>query len=140
MARLSWLAVAWLFAAPPASAEIFKCTDKLGLDRYQNFPCSIDSIGSLPSGPPSANSESPPDGASRAKPAAMPVAVASTGRTANASEPRIGMTEEEVTAIWGQPDEIIQDEPRDGRIEIWNYSDGRFVQFSNKHRVLVVQR
>ena len=132
--------MAWLLAAPSASAEIFKCADQNGVDRYQNFPCSIDSIGSLPSGPPSANTTSPPGGARQAKPTAMPIAVASTGRTATASEPRIGMTEDEVKAIWGEPDEIIQDEPRDGRIEIWNYSDGRFVQFSNKHRVLVVQR
>ena len=57
-----------------------------------------------------------------------------------ASEPRSGMTEDEVKAIWGEPEEIIQDEPRDGRIEIWRYGDGRSVQFSNKHRVLIVDR
>ena len=140
MARLSWLVVAWLFAAPSASAEIFKCADKNGVDRYQNFPCAIDSIGSLPSGPPSANSASPPGIARQASPAAKPVAVATSGRSPNASEPRAGMTVDEVRTIWGEPDEIIQDEPRDGRIEIWNYSGGRFVQFSNKHRALVVQR
>jgi len=50
------------------------------------------------------------------------------------------MTEDEVRAIWGEPSEIEQDEPRDGRIEIWRYGDGRFVQFSNKRRALVVQR
>ncbi|HET7096560.1 MAG TPA: hypothetical protein VFJ68_04165 [Casimicrobiaceae bacterium] len=50
------------------------------------------------------------------------------------------MTEDEVKAIWGEPEEIIQDEPRDGRIEIWRYGDGRSVQFSNKHRVLIVDR
>jgi hypothetical protein len=73
-------------------------------------------------------------------PKAAPVAVASSGKSTVASEPRIGMTKDEVTAIWGEPEETIQDEPRDGRIEIWRYGDGRFVQFSNKHRVLVVQR
>jgi len=70
----------------------------------------------------------------------MPVAVAATARSTAASEPRVGMTEDEVRAIWGEPSEIEQDEPRDGRIEIWRYGDGRFVQFSNKHRALVVQR
>jgi len=140
MARLSWLVVAWLFAAPQASAEIFKCADKNGMERYQNFPCAIYSIGSLPSGPPSANSASPPGIASQASPAAKPVAVATAGRSPDASEPRAGMTEDEVRTIWGEPDETIQDEPRDGRIEIWRYGNGRFVQFSNKRRVLVVQR
>ena len=140
MPRLNWFVVAWLFAAPPAAAEIFRCTDKSGMDRYQNFPCAIESIGSQPSRPPSANTTSPPGGAGQPTPMAMPVAVASVGRTAYASEPRVGMTEDEVRAIWGEPEETIQDEPRDGRIEIWRYGDGRFVQFSNKHRALVVQR
>jgi hypothetical protein len=50
------------------------------------------------------------------------------------------MTEDEVKAVWGEPNEVVQDEPRHGRIEIWNYGDGRLIQFSSKRRVLVVQR
>ena len=140
MARLNWLLMVWLFAAPPTSAEIFKCAEKNGLDRYQNFPCAIDSIGALPSSPSSAKAISPSGVAGEARPLPALAGLAATGRPANASEPGIGMTKDEVTAIWGEPDEIIQDEPRDGRIEIWRYGDGRFVQFSNKHRVLIVQR
>jgi hypothetical protein len=50
------------------------------------------------------------------------------------------MTTEEVKALWGEPEEIIQDEPIGGRIEIWRYGDDRSVQFDRKHRVLAVQR
>jgi hypothetical protein len=50
------------------------------------------------------------------------------------------MTMAEVTAIWGEPEETSQEEPRDGRIEIWRYADGRSVQFSNKQLVLLVDR
>jgi len=107
--------------------------------RLQNFACAIDSLGSLPSDP--TPSTTAPGGANPTTPAAMPVAVGSAGRPAKASEPRVGMTENEVTAIWGEPSEIIQDEPwKNGRIEIWRYGDTRSVQFSNKHRVLAVQR
>src|ERR1700694_4745068 len=37
-----------LLVAPLASAQIFKCVAKDGTDLYQNFPCGIDSIGSMP--------------------------------------------------------------------------------------------
>jgi hypothetical protein len=143
MAKLEWLFVALLFVAPPSSAEIFKCADKSGMDRYQNFPCAIDSTGAVSSNPSSAKSPLPPGIATQTRPTAIPVAastdrpVGANGRPA-ASDPRVGMTEDEVRAIWGEPEEIIQDEPRDGRIEIWRYGGGRSVQFSNKRRVLIV--
>src|SRR5205807_9612092 len=35
-------------AAPPASAEIFKCVAKDRTALYQNFPCEFDSIGWVP--------------------------------------------------------------------------------------------
>lgn len=137
--RFRCLLVALLFAAPPASAEIYKCTDKSGLDRYQNFPCAIDSIG-LP--PPSDRpvKVTPPSVTSQAREASTPNAVEAKPRAVVAGEPRLGMTEDEVRAIWGEPEEIIEDEPRDGRIQVWRYGGGRSVQFSNKRRVLVVDR
>ena len=52
----------------------------------------------------------------------------------------MGMTPDEVRAIWGEPVEAIQDEPREGRIEIWRYGETRSVQFNNKQRVVAVQR
>ena len=50
------------------------------------------------------------------------------------------MTAEEVKAIWGEPAEIVQDEPRSGRVEIWQYGDGRVVQINHKQRVISVVR
>lgn len=138
MARSIWLVVAWLFAALPVSADIFKCAEKNGMDRYQNFPCSFDSIGSLAPGLPSVASTSRPGDASWTKP--TPLAVASAGRPSEATEPRIGMTQGEVTAIWGEPLETDEDERKEGRIEIWRYADGRSVQFSSKRRVFAMQR
>jgi hypothetical protein len=141
MSKSMWILVAALCAAPPASAEIFKCVGKNGTDLYQNFPCQFDSLGSLPSSPPSAKTTLPPGDASQAMPKAAPVDVASAGKSsAQPTEPRVGMTTEEVKALWGEPEEIIQDEPIGGRIEIWRYGDVRSVQFDRKHRVLAVQR
>ena len=139
MTRSKWLLVALAFAAP-AAADIYKCTDKSGLDRYQNFPCPIDSIGSSATAPSPAKTVPGSSGAPPAQPASIPVAVVANNRPAVPSEPRLGMSEDEVRAIWGEPQETIQDELRDGRIEIWRYGDGRSVQFSNKRRVLVVDR
>jgi hypothetical protein len=140
MHRWTWLVLTGALAVPSAAAEIFRCPQDNGMDRYQNFPCSIDSIASVSSASPSANTASRHGGASESRSAAMPVAAASAGRSANAGEPRVGMTEDEVMAIWGEPEERIEDEPREGRIETWRYGDGRSVRFSNKHRVLGVQR
>ena len=127
-------------AVPLASAEIFKCVEKNGPERYQNFPCHIESLGSLPSSPPSAKTTLPPSDAGQAKPKAAPVDVASSAQSANAREPRKGMTPDEVRAIWGEPVETIQDEPIDGRIEIWRYGDSRAVHFNHNHRVVAVLR
>jgi hypothetical protein len=139
-ATAKYLLVALLSIALPAAAEIYKCSDKSGLDRYQNFPCAIDAIGLQPSGPVAAKATSPANGASQVQPTPNPAASATVGRSDAATEPGVGMTEAEVRAIWGEPQEVIQDEPRDGRIEIWRYGEGRSVQFSNKHRVLLVDR
>jgi hypothetical protein len=140
MSKFMWILVSALCAASPTSAEIFKCVAKDGGDLYQNFPCQFDSLGSLPSSPQAAKTPLPPGDASQAKPKAAPVDVASTGKPANAREPGLGMTPDEVRAIWGEPMETDQDELREGRIEIWRYADRRSVQFNQKHRVLAVQR
>jgi hypothetical protein len=140
MSKSMWVLVPALCAAPLASAEIFKCVGKNGTDLYQNFPCQFDSLGSLPSSPSSAKTTFPPGDASQAKSKAAPVDVASSAKSAKASEPRIGMTPDEVRAIWGEPVEATQDEPREGRIEIWRYGETKSVQFNHKQRVVAVQR
>lgn len=139
MSKFPWIIAAALLVALPASAEIVKCVAKDGTALYQNFPCQIDSLGSLPSSPQAAKPTSTPNDTSQAPKAAL-VNVASKVKSANAGEPRAGMTSDEVRALWGEPEETIQDEPREGRIEIWRYADGRSVQFNNKHRVLAVQQ
>jgi len=137
-----WIAVPVFLATEPAGAEIFKCKAKNGADLYQNFPCEIDSLGL-----PSPNSKpgdvrQPSTGpASTNTHAAGGQAVATAPvKVGIASEPRRGMTPEEVRAIWGEPEQVIQDEPPSGRVEIWEYAHGRSVRFNNKERVLSVLR
>ena len=140
MSKSIWGLVLALCAAPLASAEIFKCVGKNGTDLYQNFPCQFDSLSSLPSSPLSAKTILPPSDASQAKPKAAPVDVATSTKSSKASEPRLGMSPDEVRAIWGEPVETIEDEQRQGRIEIWRYGESRSVEFNHKHRVIAVQR
>ena len=91
MSKSMWVLVPALCAAPLASAEIFKCVGKNGTDLYQNFPCEFDSLGSLSSRTPSATTSLPPGDASKAKAKAALVEVASSAKSVNAREPRIGM-------------------------------------------------
>ncbi len=120
-----------LVATPAVASEIFKCLAKDGSPLYQNFPCGIDSLGSLPSKP----------NVTQPTPTATPqaVKVTSTGKSTSSSEPRVGMTIDEVKSLLGEPAEIVEDEPRGGRVSIWRYADGRIVQFDNKHRVFKLQ-
>jgi len=121
-----------LLIAPLASAQIFKCVAKDGTDLYQNFPCGIDSIGSMST---SAPGDKAPSDSKQTKPdASLPAAAVVP------TEPRVGMSREEVKAVWGEPEEIVQDEPMNGGVDIWRYADSRSVRFSKRHRVLAVQR
>jgi hypothetical protein len=134
VAPASWI-------ASTCSAEIFKCAEKNGLVRYQNFPCAIDSLGSLPKSPASGKAPAPSEASRlRAKPAGDDAA-RKTAQLAGIGEPRAGMTPDEVRAIWGEPEQVVQDEPPGGRVEIWEYGDGKLVRFdASKQRVLSVQR
>jgi Domain of unknown function (DUF4124) len=117
-----------LFVAPSASAEIFKCVGKKGEALYQNFPCEFDSMGGMSTDVPSPK-KSPTDVSAPKKSPAVP------------AEPRVGMTTDEVRAIWGDPVEIVQEEPGDGgRVQVWSYSDSRSVRFDRKRRVAAIQQ
>ena len=142
MARLILLVVTLAFAVPPVSAEIVKCVAKDGTDLYQNFPCGIDSIGSMATSAPSEKAGVAPSDPKQAKANGSLPAAASTGKSPTMpGEPRIGMTGDEVKTLWGEPEEMIEDEPATGgRVSNWRYADGRSVQLNNKHRVLAVQR
>lgn len=124
-------------AAPSTAAEIFKCVAKDGIALYQNFPCNIDSIGSVASNSPS----SPPADTSMKKSNIPLVKVTTAPQSGGANEPRVGMSADEVKTLWGAPEEMVADEPATGgRVSNWRYAGGRSVQFDNKHRVLAVQR
>jgi hypothetical protein len=124
-------------AAPLASAEIFKCVAKDGTALYQNFPCQFDSIGWMPSNPQAAKTTPMPLDSRQVKPSPAAVNVASIVKSIDGSEPRIGMTPDEVRAILGEPLEAVQDESIEG-IEIWRYVD-RTVQFDRTNRVVTLQ-
>ena len=139
--------VAAICAAPPAHAEIFKCVAKDATALYQNFPCEFDSIGWMPSNPQAAKTTLLSAAASQATPkaapvnVALPLNVASTVKSTYTGEPRIGMTADEVTALLGEPVDVVEDEPGNGgRVSIWRYADGMTIQFDHKHHGLGVQR
>jgi Domain of unknown function (DUF4124) len=117
-----------LFVAPLTSAEVFKCVGKKGEDLYQNFPCQFESGGGMPTDVADTK-KSPTDVAGPKKSPAAP------------AEPRVGMTSDEVRTIWGEPTEIIQEEPGDGgRFEVWSYGASRSVRFDRKRRVAAIQQ
>jgi len=117
-----------LFVAPPAAAEIFKCVGKYGEALYQNFPCQFESGGGMPTDVADTK-KSPADVAAPKKSPAAP------------AEPRVGMTSDEVRAIWGDPAEIVQEEPGNGgRFEVWSYGASRSVRFDRKRRVAAIQQ
>jgi hypothetical protein len=123
-----------LFVAPLATAEIFKCVGKKGEHLYQNFPCQFESGGGMPMDAPSQKdapgpTKSPADVLGSKKSPAAP------------AEPRIGMTTEEVRAIWGEPTDTHWEEPGDGDLsELWSYGDSRSVRFGPRGRVAAIQQ
>src|SRR5262245_55742972 len=116
-----------LFVAPLASAEIFKCVGKSGEALYQNFPCQFESVGGTAT-----------DVSDLKNP---PTDVAGPKKSPTPAEPRVGMTTDEVRAIWGEPAEIVQEEPGDGgRFQVWSYNGSRSVRFDRKRRVAAIQK
>jgi Domain of unknown function (DUF4124) len=118
-----------LFVTSLASAEVFKCVGKNGEDLYQNFPCQFESISGTSTDAPPAPKKPPTDVAAPKKSTAVP------------AEPRIGMTTDEVRAVWGEPTNTVQEEPGDGpRFEVWSYGPSRSVRFDRKRRVAAIQQ
>ena len=127
-----------LLVAPLASAEVFKCVGKYGEALYQNFPCQFVSMGGMPMdtpGPKESSADVPDPKKARTpvpgqkKPPALP------------AEPQIGMTTDEVRAIWGEPTDTVQEEPQiGGRLEVWLYGDSRSVSFNPRGRVAAIQK
>ena len=120
----------------PAAADIYECTGKKSMPTYQNFPCEFDSLGDLPSPPAAAATTS------TARTAAAGHAPVRAGnpdsrvhRAGAAPAPRVGMSADEVKAIWGQPIDTSKEELRKGTIETWTYADSRSIEFDRKGRV-----
>lgn len=126
MTILRYLLVLLLpLATAAAQAEIYVCTGKAKLTVYQNFPCQFDEIGSLPTSPSTTQVPAPA--------VAPPVVVASL---APLTEPRNGMTKDEVRAIWGEPKQTgsgSDEEGLAGRSETWSYGESREVCFVDDH-------
>src|SRR3954466_11098511 len=87
-----------LLVTPVAHGEIFKCIARNGTDLYQNFPCDVDSIGSVAT---TATAEKPgiaKGDAKQAKPNANTSAGLSVVPVKSAvptTDPRVGMTADE---------------------------------------------
>ena len=128
MRSIAWVVAPFFLATSLASAEIFKCAGKDGAIVYQNFRCEIDSLGSLPSGATHAGGS--------------PITIAAqTGAAKKPTEPQVGMSAEEVRAIWGDPTDTFNEEPRRGsRSEVWVYGSDRTVRFDQTSRVVAVQK
>jgi len=129
---LSLVSLTALLASPVFASEIFKCVAKDGSPLFQNFPCEIDSIGSVAS-----NGAAPKAAAQADKSKSEPVKVSSNNGSGGLP---VGMSSDEVKALLGDPVEMVTDEPATGgRISTWRYADGRMVQFDHRHRVLGAQ-
>jgi hypothetical protein len=126
-----------LFVAPLATADVFKCVGKSGEDLYQNFPCQFESIGATP-GDGTSVGGTPKGGTPKGE-----TSINAQGQKkspAVPAEPRVGMTSEEVKAIWGEPTNTVQEEPGNGsRSEVWSYGDSRSVRFDRRGRVTAIQ-
>lgn len=114
---------------------------------YQNFPCQFTSLGSVPAtaresrilSPAAASVSTHASPARDARTNGVRDAPVMQKTTAPAGDLRPGMSEGEVRKAWGEPEEIVQDEPPSGRIEVWRYKDGRSVQLDHTHRVVSIQ-
>ena len=141
------LCMAFALHAADAYGEIYRCAGKRGMTVYQNFPCTFDSLGSVsadaaPEAKPAARPAPPKAVPAPARAAATSTAVSRPAiqpTPAGASNPQPGMNEDGVRKAWGEPDEIIQDEPPSGRVEIWTIQGWPFGADHRKHRVVAVQ-
>jgi hypothetical protein len=70
----------------------------------------------------------------------LPASIAAVKSPIPATELRVGMTTEEVRAIWGEPTDTLWEEPGVGaRSEVWSYGNSRSVRFV-KNRVSAIEK
>jgi hypothetical protein len=132
-------------ASSSALAEIFKCSAKDGTPLYQNFPCNVDSLGSMPSpaaviGAPVLATSASAGEATKGKPVAVSAALAAAPvKPLGQTGLNVGMTEDQVKAVLGEPEQRLEDEQRTGRVYIWRYGNRQDVIFDTRRHVLSVQ-
>lgn len=141
---------AWLCAAPAFADAIYTCVGKDGSQVLQDTPCGVDSQVDVQQGDAknapvatgnaaraSSGADAPSsdgavmDGAQGAKSDTSAQASDSTaGDPANLpSEPALGMTQQQVKAILGEPTSITQEEVVQGKTVTWTYGEDRVLQF-----------
>ena len=135
--RLLWFLVALPAAA--AQGESYACPGSKGMTVYQNFACSLDSLGSVPANSKVGKVPSPPGKAAQEYATAVALSSGTPSKGSGVGEPRPGISADDVRKAWGEPEEIVQDEPPSGRVEIWRYKNGRSVQINRRHRVVAVE-
>jgi len=117
-----------LASSTTAYADIYACPGNRGMTTYQNFPCEFDSLGAVPAtarvASAQATSSRPGDRAPAMRVETMP---------------RVGMTTEQVKAIWGEPIYTTKEEEAKGDIETWMYADSRSIRFDLKGRVAEIK-
>jgi len=145
---------AWLCATPAYGDAIYTCAGQDGSRVLQDTPCGVDSQVDVqketsdakdapvaPAGAPAARSSNganapASDGAvmDRAQSAksdtSAPVSDSAADDPANLpSEPALGMTQQQVKAILGEPTSITQEEVVQGKTVTWTYGEDRVLQF-----------
>lgn len=129
-----------VFPALGAHGEIYKCSSKKTMTVYQNFPCESDSLGSMPTRSSNAKSTTSPVFTAQATPTSIPThtTTAVTESGGISPVPSVGMTTDQVKAIWGEPLETTKEEFAKGDIETWTYADSRSIHFDRKGRVTAI--
>lgn len=113
--------VALLFGAGTSRADaVFDCAAPDGQQVLQNAPCPKGTllwlkVGKSLTGAAATSSSTAPS--------------PSPALTAARSEPRLGMTSQQVRALLGPPAEISQEEVVDGRTDVWTYPDAHVYEF-----------
>jgi len=152
------VAFLFLFAGQASAGDIYGCAGPNGTQILQDSPCESNSevvvqkdpgdakgaptgntqVGTSPSpgvGAPfndAAGMDRPqaqnanPDGSGAGSGAA---AAGSNDAANQPSEPALGMTQQQVRAILGEPTAITQEEVVQGKETIWTYGDSRVLQF-----------
>jgi hypothetical protein len=150
--------VACLCAAPACADTIYTCAGRSGAPVLQNMPCDTDSEVSVQQDMREARSATPVPGGAQAAGASSSSAGVSDRQAAQSavsdvsgaatdaaapgsdelanlpSEPAVGMSQQQVRAILGEPTAITQEEVVQGREVTWTYGD-RVLQFDTTGRL-----